>query len=63
LFDGKKITNGLMVETLSWKIPELSEYFILAHDDIILGHQTSISDFFEKDKPVYYHLNPTWGPL
>jgi len=63
LFDGKKITNGLVAETLSWKIPEISEYFILAHDDIILGRQTLVSDFFEKDKPVYYHMNPRWGPF
>jgi hypothetical protein len=63
LFDGKKITNGFVAETLSWKIPELSENFILAHDDIVLGRKTSVSDFFENDKPVYYHLNPTWGPF
>jgi hypothetical protein len=63
LFDGKKITNGLVAETLSWKIPEISEYFILAHDDIILGRQTLVSDFFEKDKPVYYHYIPRWGPF
>jgi hypothetical protein len=58
--DNKKITNGFVAETLSWKIPELSEYFILAHDDIVLGHKTSPSDFFVDEKPAYYHLNPTW---
>lgn len=63
LFDGKKITNGFVAETLSWKIPEINENFILAHDDIILGRQANVSDFFYEDKPVYYHLNPTWGPF
>jgi len=61
--DNKKITNGFVAETLSWKIPELNENFILAHDDIVLGRKTSVSDFFENDKPVYYHLNPSWGPF
>lgn len=64
LFNGQKITNGLVAETLSWKIPELSEYFILAHDDIILGRPTQTFDFFENDKPVYYSCCPaTWGPF
>jgi hypothetical protein len=61
--DNKKITNGFVAETLSWKIPELNENFILAHDDIILGHKTTPSDFFIDNKPVYYHYNPTWGPF
>jgi len=62
LLDGQKITNGLVAETLSWKIPELSEYFILAHDDIILGRKTYIDNFFQNNKSVYYHYSPAWGP-
>jgi len=61
--DNKKITNGFVAETLSWKIPELNENFILAHDDIILGHKTTPSDFFIDNKTGYYHYSPSWGPF
>jgi hypothetical protein len=63
LLDNKKITNGLVAQSLCHKVKELSEYFLLVDDDIVLGRPTQISDFFQDDKPIYYYFTPTWGPF
>lgn len=60
---GQKTTNGLVAETLAWKIPEVSEFFILAHDDTWLGRPTEPSTFFLDGRPYYWHIDPVWGPF
>ena len=44
--------NCLPIESLLYKIPELSEHFLYANDDFFLLREAKISDFFIDGKPV-----------
>ncbi|MDR1553655.1 MAG: Stealth CR1 domain-containing protein [Prevotellaceae bacterium] len=41
--------NSLVIEYFLWKIPNLSEYFLYANDDMFINADISPSFFFEKD--------------
>ncbi|MDO5571893.1 MAG: hypothetical protein Q4F97_10605 [Bacteroidales bacterium] len=53
------IFNSLSIETLLWRIPDLSENFIYFNDDFCLVRDVKPTDWFRDDKPVVYgsHLN------
>ncbi|KTC84207.1 Stealth CR1 domain-containing protein [Legionella brunensis] len=44
--------NSLAIESVLWRIPELSETFIYFNDDVILLRPTQVQDFFIHEKPV-----------
>ncbi|OCH18592.1 stealth family protein [Aliivibrio logei] len=46
--------NSSVIESYLHKIPNLSEHFIYFNDDMMLGKETSISDFFKKDMPKLF---------
>lgn len=48
------VFNSRSIETLIWRIPGLSERFILMNDDFFLIRKTTEEDFFIGDKSVCY---------
>ncbi len=46
--------NSRAIETMIWRIPDLSEHFILMNDDFILKSSVTPEDFFKGDKTVCY---------
>ena len=44
--------NSISIESMTWRIPGLSEYYIEFNDDLILAAPTSPEDFFTKDGKV-----------
>ncbi len=52
--------NSLTITSMLWRIPHLSEHFILFNDDVILQKETTIEDFFIEGKSVLYGEN--WIP-
>lgn len=49
------VFNSPAIETMMWRIPGLSEHFILLNDDFLLIRPTSPSDFFTDDgKAICY---------
>lgn len=46
--------NSLTITSMLWRIPGLSEQFILFNDDVILQKEVSIEDFFINGKTVLY---------
>ncbi len=44
--------NSLAIETMLWRIPELSEHFLYFNDDVFLTARAQPSDFFVGDGPV-----------
>ncbi len=48
------VFNSLSIETVLWRIPELSEHFIYLNDDFLLVAPTAPEDFFENGKPICY---------
>ncbi len=46
--------NSRAIETMIWRIPDLSEHFILMNDDFILTGKVSPEDFFRGEKTVCY---------
>lgn len=45
--------NSLSIETMLWRIPDLSEHFVYFNDDFLLASPSSVGDFFEDGVPVY----------
>lgn len=53
------VFNSLAIETMLWRIPDLSEHFIYSNDDVLLVGPTSVEDFFTDGKANaygYWHL-------
>ena len=48
------VFNSRAIETLIWKIPGLSERFILMNDDFLFIRKTTEEDFFRGEKSVCY---------
>lgn len=48
------VFNSRSIETLIWRIPDLSERFILMNDDFFLIRKTTEEDFFIGEKSVCY---------
>lgn len=46
--------NSRAIETLIWRIPGLSEHFILMNDDFFLTSPVNPEDFFREEKTVCY---------
>lgn len=46
------VFNSLSIETMLWRIPDLSEQFIYFNDDCFLIDYVTPEDFFYEDKPV-----------
>ncbi len=44
--------SSLTIESMMWRIPELSEHFIYFNDDVFLTAPVAKSDFFENGGPV-----------
>lgn len=44
--------NSLSIETMLWRIPELSEHFLYFNDDVFLTAPVTVADFFAGDGPV-----------
>ena len=44
--------NSLAIETMLWRIPELSEHFLYFNDDVFLTAPVEIADFFAANGPV-----------
>jgi hypothetical protein len=54
--------NSYAAGSVAHKIQGLSEHFILADDDIILGRHTSIADFFiDGGKPAVFRKSASWS--
>ncbi len=53
--------NSLSIETMLWRIPELSEKFVYFNDDVMLLSPIAETDWFEGSAPIYYGRNfPLW---
>lgn len=53
------VFNSLAIETMLWRIPDLSEHFIYSNDDVFLIRPTQVEDFFTEGKANaygYWHL-------
>lgn len=48
------VFNSRAIETLIWRIPDLSEHFILMNDDFMFIGKTTAEDFFIGDKTICY---------
>ena len=48
------VFNSLAIETMLWRIPDLSEHFIYFNDDCMLMAPVTPSDFFTSDGVVCY---------
>ncbi len=46
--------NSLSITSVLWRIPNLSERFILFNDDVMLQRPVSPKDFYDNDKIVLY---------
>ena len=46
--------NSLTITSMLWRIPGLSEHFILFNDDIILQKEAKVEDFYIDGKSVLY---------
>jgi hypothetical protein len=62
---GNEVNNSLVVESIAHRINGLSENFILADDDIILGRNTQLHDFFDikTGNPIIYNKKCLYGPF
>ncbi len=52
--------NSVSIETMLYKIPDLSEHFVYFNDDLFLIKKTNSTDFFIDDKPI---IRGRWYPL
>ncbi len=58
--------NSIAIETMTWRIPGLSDHFIEFNDDLLLVSPTTPDDFFGPDgSPVCYYIryNMLWVRL
>ncbi|MFC5386343.1 hypothetical protein ACFPLB_10230 [Aquamicrobium segne] len=46
--------NSLSIESVLWRIPDLSEHFIYSNDDFFLNSPACEKDFFARGKPVLH---------
>ena len=49
--------NSISIESMTWRIPELSEHFIEFNDDLILAAPTKPEDFFPREGEVVCYGN------
>lgn len=60
------VFNSRAIETMLWRIPGLSEHYLLMNDDFLLVNPVSGSDFFAGDgQPLCYaaRFNALWARL
>ena len=55
--------NSISIETMTWRIPGLSEHYIEFNDDFILTAPTVVNDFFTTDKYVVCYGKITGSAL
>lgn len=48
------VFNSLAIETMLWRIPNLSEHFIYFNDDLLLVNPVTSEDFFKNGKLLFY---------
>ena len=48
------VFNSLAIETMLWRVPDLSEHYIYMNDDVMLVSPTTEETFFEDGKAVTY---------
>jgi len=46
------VFNSNSIETMLFKIPDLSEHFVYFNDDLFLAKNTVLEDFFENGRPI-----------
>lgn len=49
--------NSISIESMTWRIPGLSEHYIEFNDDLILGAPTTPEDFFPEQDSTYCYGN------
>jgi hypothetical protein len=54
-------SNGFVVAANSYRLPKLSNHYIITDDDIFLGRAVEPSTFFVDGKPRVWQTTPTWG--
>lgn len=52
------IFNSIAIETMTWRIPGLSEYYIELNDDFILSAPSTPEDFFLPDERIVCYASP-----
>lgn len=54
--------NSLTITTMLWRIPGLSEHFVLLNDDVMLASAARAADFFDGERAVVCYANrwPSW---
>lgn len=54
--------NSISIESMTWRIPGLSEHYIEFNDDLILGAPTTPQDFFPEQGSAYCYgeLRSSW---
>lgn len=59
------VFNSRAIETLVWRIPDLSEHFILMNDDFLFIRKTTAEDFFKGEKTICYGdwFSTSWARL
>lgn len=55
--------NSCTITTMLWRIPGISDHFILFNDDVILGAPTKPTDFFSADGSVICHAKWLSTPI
>ena len=50
--------NSISIETMTWRIPGLSEHYIELNDDFILSSPATPEDFFLPDGSIVCHASP-----
>ncbi len=52
------IFNSLSIETVLWRIPDLSEHFIYLNDDFMVVSPTTIADYFDEKGSAICYAKP-----
>ncbi len=57
--------NSRAIEAMMWRIPDLSEHFILMNDDFILTGPVTPEDFYQGDRTICYakHYLTLWARM
>lgn len=56
------VFNSLSIETMLWRIPDLSEHYIYLNDDFLVVSPVTENDFFQDGKAICY-ADPFFMPL
>lgn len=55
------VFNSISIETMLWRIPDLSEHYVCMNDDFMLVREVEVSDFLPQGVPAAYTTPfPAW---